>query len=56
MTDTVHPAAARGYASTADLYDRARPGYREDAVGAIVERLDSGRDGPCSSSGPAPAS
>ena len=40
MTDTVHPAAARGYASTADLYDRARPGYPEDAVGAIVDRLD----------------
>ena len=40
MTDTVHPAAARGYASTADLYDRARPGYPEDAVAAIVERLD----------------
>ena len=40
MTDTVHPAAARGYAATADLYDRARPGYPEDAVAAIVERLD----------------
>ena len=40
MTDTIHPAAARGFDGTADLYDRARPGYPEDAVAAIVERLD----------------
>ena len=40
MTDTIHPAAARGFDGAADLYDRARPGYPEDAVAAIVERLD----------------
>ena len=40
MTDTIHPAAARGFAETADLYDRARPGYPDDALAMIVDRLD----------------
>ncbi len=40
MTDTIHPAAARGFDATADLYERARPDYPPDAVSAIVERLD----------------
>jgi MOSC domain-containing protein YiiM/SAM-dependent methyltransferase len=39
MTETIHPAAARGYAETADLYERARPGYPDDALAAIVEGL-----------------
>src|SRR5262245_44080233 len=38
--DRIHPAAARGFDGTADLYDRARPGYPDDAVAALVERLD----------------
>ncbi len=40
MTETIHPAAARGFAETADLYDRARPGYPDDALATIVDRLD----------------
>ena len=40
MTDTIHPAAARGFDATADLYERARPDYPPDAVDAIVDRLD----------------
>ena len=42
MTDTIHPAAARGFAETADLYDRARPGYPDDALAVIVDRLGLG--------------
>ena len=40
MTDTIHPAAARGFDASADLYERARPDYPPDAVAAIVDRLD----------------
>ena len=40
MTDTIHPAAARGFDASADLYERARPDYPPDAVDAIVDRLD----------------
>lgn len=36
---TIHPAAARGFDTTADLYDRARPGYPDDAVATLVDRL-----------------
>ncbi|HVV56805.1 MAG TPA: methyltransferase domain-containing protein [Gaiellaceae bacterium] len=37
MTD-VHPAAAAGFAAAADVYERARPSYPQDAVDWIVER------------------
>jgi MOSC domain-containing protein YiiM/SAM-dependent methyltransferase len=40
MTDTIHPAAARGFEAGADIYERARPDYPSDAVQTIVERLD----------------
>ena len=39
MTDTIHPAAARGFEAGADTYERARPDYPTDAVQTIVERL-----------------
>ena len=39
MTDTIHPAAARGFEAGADTYERARPDYPSDAVQTIVERL-----------------
>jgi SAM-dependent methyltransferase len=35
----IHPAAAAGFASAADAYERARPGYPDAAIGWIVERL-----------------
>jgi SAM-dependent methyltransferase len=34
----VHPVAAAGFGSTADLYERARPSYPQDAVGWMAER------------------
>jgi SAM-dependent methyltransferase len=37
VTD-VHPAAAAGFAAAADVYERARPSYPQDAVDWIVER------------------
>jgi MOSC domain-containing protein YiiM/SAM-dependent methyltransferase len=39
MTDSIHVAAARGFAAAADAYERSRPEYPPDAVAAIVERL-----------------
>jgi SAM-dependent methyltransferase len=35
----LHPAAAGGFASAADAYERGRPGYPEEAVAWIAERL-----------------
>jgi SAM-dependent methyltransferase len=35
----VHPTAARGFDSTADLYERARPGYPADAIDFVVESM-----------------
>ncbi|HEY6569104.1 MAG TPA: class I SAM-dependent methyltransferase, partial [Candidatus Limnocylindrales bacterium] len=40
MTETIHPAAARGFGSSAEIYERARPGYPPDAVAEIVQLLD----------------
>ena len=40
MTDTIHPAAARGFEAGADAYERARPDYPPDAVDDD-RRLDS---------------
>jgi SAM-dependent methyltransferase len=34
----VHPVAAAGFASAADVYERARPSYPEEAVAWMVER------------------
>jgi ubiquinone/menaquinone biosynthesis C-methylase UbiE len=36
----VHEAAARGFARSADAYDRARPDYPEPAIAWLAERLD----------------
>ena len=38
MSD-IHPAAAGGFASAAEAYERARPGYPEEAIAWIAERL-----------------
>jgi SAM-dependent methyltransferase len=42
----LHPAAAGGFASAADAYERGRPGYPEEAVAWIAERLglEPGKD------------
>lgn len=41
----VHPVAAAGFSSAAEVYERARPSYPEEAVAWIVERagLEAGR-------------
>jgi SAM-dependent methyltransferase len=36
----VHEAAARGFARSADAYDRARPDYPEPAIAWLADRLD----------------
>jgi SAM-dependent methyltransferase len=35
----IHPAAARGFSAAADAYERGRPGYPDEAIAWIVERL-----------------
>lgn len=35
----IHEAAARGYEAAADVYERARPGYSEEAVARLVAEL-----------------
>src|SRR5262249_30183997 len=42
----IHPTAAGGFAVSAEAYERARPGYPEEAVAWLAERLGirSGRD------------
>jgi SAM-dependent methyltransferase len=39
MTELQHPGS-RGFELVADVYERARPGYPEDVVDWLVERLD----------------
>ncbi len=39
MTEPIHAAAAQGFTAGVDAYERARPTYPPDAVGAIVETL-----------------
>src|SRR5690349_6622753 len=36
----IHPAAAGGFATAADAYERGRPGYPEEAIAWMAERLD----------------
>lgn len=38
----IHPAAAGGFASSAEAYERGRPGYPEEATAWIAERLGIG--------------
>lgn len=39
---TIHELAARGFGSSADVYERARPTYAADAVAWVCERLGIG--------------
>jgi SAM-dependent methyltransferase len=39
MAEGVHAAAARGFARSADAYDRARPDYPEPAIAWLAERM-----------------
>jgi SAM-dependent methyltransferase len=39
---TVHPSAAAGFASGADVYERARPSYPQDAIDWLVARTGLG--------------
>jgi ubiquinone/menaquinone biosynthesis C-methylase UbiE len=41
-TQRVHPVAAAGFSSTAEVYERARPSYPKDAVDWIVSRCELG--------------
>ena len=38
----MHDSAARGFARSADAYDRARPEYPPDAIAWLAQRLDLG--------------
>jgi SAM-dependent methyltransferase len=38
----VHRAAAQGFARSADAYERGRPGYPDEAIRFVVERLPPG--------------
>jgi SAM-dependent methyltransferase len=38
----LHPAASAGFASAAEEYERARPGYPDEAIAWVVERLGLG--------------
>ena len=42
----IHPAAAGGFSTAADAYERGRPGYPEPAMAWLAERLEiaPGRD------------
>jgi ubiquinone/menaquinone biosynthesis C-methylase UbiE len=46
VTEGIHPAAASGFATAADAYERGRPGYPEEAMAWLAERLrlEPGRD------------
>jgi SAM-dependent methyltransferase len=39
---SIHPSAAVGFASAADVYERARPSYPQDAVDWLVEQTGLG--------------
>jgi len=42
VPDAIHPVAARGFGSSAERYERGRPGYPSVAVRWMVERLGVG--------------
>jgi len=46
VTEGIHPAAAGGFATAADAYERGRPGYPQEAMAWMAERLGlrEGRD------------
>ena len=39
---TIHPSAAVGFARAADVYERARPSYPQDAVDWLVAQTGLG--------------
>jgi ubiquinone/menaquinone biosynthesis C-methylase UbiE len=39
---SVHPTAAAGFSAAAEVYERARPGYPDEAVAWVAERLGIG--------------
>jgi SAM-dependent methyltransferase len=39
---TIHPSAAVGFASAADVYERARPSYPQEAIDWLAERTGLG--------------
>jgi SAM-dependent methyltransferase len=39
---TIHPRAAAGFASAADVYERARPSYPQDAIDWLVAQTELG--------------
>lgn len=39
---TIHPSAAVGFASAAEVYERARPSYPQDAIDWLVEQTGLG--------------
>src|SRR5207248_7859769 len=39
---TIHPRAAVGFASAADIYERARPSYPQDAIDWLVAQTGLG--------------
>ncbi|HSJ51026.1 MAG TPA: class I SAM-dependent methyltransferase [Actinomycetota bacterium] len=42
MTGRIHDAAARGFEAAVERYERGRPGYPDDAVTYLVDRLGIG--------------
>ena len=40
----IHPAAQVGFSRSADAYERARPGYPEEAIEYLLSRLRAPRD------------
>lgn len=42
MSDGVHPVARSGFGTSADRYERGRPGYPPEAVRWLVDRLGMG--------------
>jgi SAM-dependent methyltransferase len=43
VTDRVHDIAARGFASAAEAYERARPDYPAEAVDRLIQELEMTR-------------
>jgi hypothetical protein len=39
---TIHPSAAVGFASAADVYERARPSYPQEAIDWVVAQTGLG--------------
>ena len=42
MTQSLHPAAQKGFSSAAELYQQVRPGYPQDIVNWLQDQLQLG--------------